>query len=318
MKVLIVGILVLTLGVAAVSTYLIKSFQTPEALEHLEKQKATPKKFVLVAARDLPVGHTIVDADITWQAWIDEALRPEYVVRQEGGGGPETDLSETVIGSLVRLGFVAGEPLTSGKLFKRDQPGFLAGMLTPGMRPFVIKVSANTAAAGFIFPGDRVDVALTHSQANQLIDPKTRREGPPYLAYLTETILPDKKVLVIGQQVTDFKGQAVTVPSITIEVTPKEYEILSVAGKMGALSLALRSLDQPAASEDRPEDERFTTDVEVSPFLRNLWARRKSQLEEEAEDEAEDEAEAPVAPPITVYRGQAQATEEITEEITEE
>lgn len=316
MRVIIVGILVLTLGVAAVSTYLIKSFQTPEALEQLEKEKKVLRTFVLVSAKTLPVGAVITAEDLVWQAWAEDAIHEKYIVNKSAE--PEKSrgkLVEPFIGAVTRYPITNGEPILAEKVFRGDTAGFMAGALAPGMRAVTIKVQEHTSAAGFIFPGDRVDVFLTHDQASKVEDIDERKESESVktaLKSVTETILSNKKVLSIGQIVANVeKKQAIVAKTITLEVTPKEAQMMTVARTMGKLSLSLRSLQDAPIDDEEGGGLTFTTDVEVSPYLRSKKAQQ-------AEDEVEEEEETPdflpslpSGPVIKVFRGQAQATEEI-------
>lgn len=329
MKVLIVGILVLALGVAGVSTYLIKSFRTPEAIEQLEKEKAVPKKFVLVAERNKAMGETMTPEDMAWQPWVDEAVRPEYVVRQEAGpeSGEEGDLMQPYIGALVRFPIAAGEPIVADKLFRRENPGFLAGALAAGMRAATIRVNEENGVAGFVFPGDRVDILLTHNLAPQVVSrQESGQPGAPsvpspenVLNWTTETILTDLKVLGIGQQVDGFDNKAKIVPTVTLEVTPEQARALTVATSLGRMSLSLRPLaDAGAALASGAKS--FTTDMEVSPFLSRQMDERRAEAERRAaaaaaalfrDDSPRRVSAGPVQPAMTIFRGGSRSTEEV-------
>ena len=113
---------------------------------------------VLVADGDLKAGTILNDGNFQWQTWPDESLDDSFITRTSE---EEDDATQDIAGSVVRRGIVDGEPLTFAKVFKRDDPGFLAGALSPGMRAVALPISAVTSAAGFILPGDRVDVILT-------------------------------------------------------------------------------------------------------------------------------------------------------------
>jgi pilus assembly protein CpaB len=329
MKVLIVGILVLALGVAGVSTYLIKSFRTPEAIEQLEKEKAVPKKFVLVAERHKAMGETLTAEDMAWQPWVDEAVRVEYVVRQEGGpeAGEEGDLMQPYIGALVRFPIAAGEPLVPDKLFRRENPGFLAGALAPGMRATTIRVSEENGVAGFVFPGDRVDVLLTHNLAPQVATRQDAGQAAPggappppsnVLNWTTETILTDLKVLGIGQQVDGFDAKAKVVPTVTLEVTSDQARALTIATSLGRLTLALRPLAAGTAGADA-DGKVYTTDLEVSPFLNKQMEDLKAEAGRRAAaaaaallaDDRPRRASAPSAPSMTIFRGVSRSIEEV-------
>lgn len=269
MRVLIVGILVLTLGVAGVSTYLIGVFSTPDKIEELEKQAKIKVFRVLIAAKDLKTGTDVKDDMLAWQVWPEKNLNPLFIAVSDDDKLAEEKKKR--IGSLVRRAMNAGEPVLEKKLFKRDEPGYMAGMLSPGMRAVPISVNQITGAAGFIFPGDFVDVVLTHNKLKEVINkrvPKDRKLPLTVLTTATETILQKIRVLAIGQKVDQFEKKALVVPTVTLEMSPKQAEMLATARSMGRMSLVLRSLEE---AEAKPGAKRtYTTDVEVSPFMRNF------------------------------------------------
>ncbi|MBT4700901.1 MAG: Flp pilus assembly protein CpaB, partial [Rhodospirillaceae bacterium] len=80
------------------------------------------------------------------------------------------------IGSIARRDIMVGEPILAEKLFKRQGAGFMAGAIQEGMRAVSIKVTAATATSGFVFPGDSVDIILTHNKASEAVK-KTRAKG---------------------------------------------------------------------------------------------------------------------------------------------
>ena len=111
---------------------------------------------VLVAARNLPRGTLLREADVRWERWALSDVPDGYLMRGR-------DKEDAGLGSVVRRSFVAGEPLLSGQMVAPGERGFLAAVLTPGMRAVAVAVDAVSAASGLIWPGDRVDLILTQS-----------------------------------------------------------------------------------------------------------------------------------------------------------
>ncbi len=107
-------------------------------------------------------------------------------------------------------------------------------MLKPGNRAVSVPINATTGISGFVFPGDSVDLLLT-------MELNERRA--------TETVLSDIRVLAVDQRTNDQDGKPEIGKTATLEVTPKEAEVIAVAMDMGRLSLALRSLAVPEAPE---------------------------------------------------------------------
>jgi pilus assembly protein CpaB len=122
--------------------------------------------------------------------------------------------------------------------------GFLAAALGPGMRAVTVPVSDKTGVAGFVFPGDRVDIVLTQAISNDSGDLKA-----------SETFLRNMRVLATDQSTTQEKLEGKTVVrqfrSVTLEVTPKIAEKIAVAQTIGTLSLSLRSIADNQAELDR-------------------------------------------------------------------
>src|SRR5690606_3672035 len=136
-------------------------------------------------------------------------------------------------GAITRATFTAGEPIRDAKIIKADGgSGFMAAILPSGMRAVSTEISPETGAGGFILPNDRVDVIL--SRRNR--DGDARTSGVP----ASETILTNVRVLAIDQTVEEKNGQRVVVgKTATIELTPRQAEVLAQARQAGTLSLAL-------------------------------------------------------------------------------
>ncbi len=186
---------------------------------------------VLVATRALPVGTILGPESMKFIPWPKELIEGAYFKR-EG-----TDL-KSLQGTVVRFAIPAGQPLTQGALVKPGDRGFLAAALGPGMRAVTVPVSAQSAVAGFVFPGDRVDLILTQSVAGG-------GDGPPLKA--SETVLRNLRVLATDQKTDkqqDESGNTVvsTYSTVTVEATPRIAEKIAVAQTVGTLSLSLRSI----------------------------------------------------------------------------
>ncbi len=225
--VLLLGALVIAIGTALAARSMFAGASAPE-VEAAPVEPAGPK--VLVAQRSLPTG-TIITADaINFQQWPEELVQDAYFL--DG----EADISK-LLGTVVRHQVTAGEPVTQGSLVSPGDRGFLAAALGPGMRAVTVPVSAKTGVAGFVFPGDRVDLVLTQTVKGD--------DGQALKA--SETILRNLRVLATDQsttQETTEGGKTVVraFRTVTIEVTPKIAEKVAVAQTIGTLSLSLRSI----------------------------------------------------------------------------
>ncbi len=192
---------------------------------------------VLVATRPLPVG-TIIDAEaLRYQAWPEGLIQEAYFVKGKAGVSPQD-----LLGTVVRTEVTAGQPLTQGTLVKPGDRGFLAAALGAGMRAITVPVSMTSSVAGFVFPGDRVDIVLTQEVTGG-------GDGPPLK--VSETILRNVRILAVDQRMqgTDENGKPVmaSLQTVTMEVTPRIAEKIAVAQRIGDLSLSLRSLADTSA-----------------------------------------------------------------------
>ena len=141
-------------------------------------------------------------------------------------------------------------------------------MLSPGKRAVTVAVNATSGISGFIFPGDRVDLILSHS-----ID-RIDEEG--VVRQASETFLTEIRVLAIDQTTDDQNGEPAIAKTVTIEVTPKQAEKVTLIPDLGRLSLSLRALQvaddgngpiQPAGTKTAERGTGYTLDTEVSALL---------------------------------------------------
>ncbi|MDH5748092.1 MAG: Flp pilus assembly protein CpaB [Rhodospirillales bacterium] len=307
----------MALVAAGGTVYLVRQFLATQEQE-VEKVIAESKSSqveVLVADRDIAAGTVITSSIIRWQQWPESGVIESYISARKGS----STLEDQVIGSVVISGLAAGEPITPKRLFKRGTAGFLSGVLPKGKRAFPISVNLITGGAGFVRPGDRVDVILLLDMRNQMnIASSVSREliNGEILRYTAETIMENVNVLAIDQSISDQKEKAGVAKTITLEVTPREVQLLSIARQMGTLSLSLRSLAlEPVSSQAAVP---YSSDMEVSPALMGLYgfsggAQRRAP--QSTTTESKQEKSVPVTRSsnrsITVYRGANPSTVEM-------
>lgn len=203
-----------------------------------------PGKKVLVAKGNLPSGTFIKEDDVSWQKWPVDGINDSYLV--EG----QADLSK-VVGAVIRKGVVAGEPITEAKIARPGDRGFLAAVLTPGMRAISIEVNEPSSVAGLVFPGDRVDVLLNMEfVVVYMVDGK--EETSQIKPKSSETVLENVRLLATDRNLNDIEGEPKKITTVTIEVTPKQAEMIKVAASMGQLALSLRGLGMPDGKAGGP------------------------------------------------------------------
>ena len=196
---------------------------------------------VLVAAKDIPLGTRIAAGDLVWQAFPKTGIAEVYVNKVA-----KPTAGEDFVGMVARSALVAGEPVREQRLIKADR-GFMSVILTPGMRASAVEVKAVSTAGGFILPNDRVDVILTRAAPNA-----GASGGDPYVS---ETILTNVRILAVDQQVSDGKGEAAMLAkdTVTLELTPRQAEVLAQSTQLGVISLALRAIrdgENPTVEDD--------------------------------------------------------------------
>ena len=246
--------------------------------------EAVPMAKVLVAAKNLEPGSRLTDADLTWKDWPIAEVNPVFITdgsvpipaAAEGAAKeakPVDDKANKVkkaedaaarvsraatalatggakadyIGAVVREPILAGEPIVARKIVRAGDSGFMAAYLEPGMRAMAIRVTVETAAGGFILPGDRADVLLTR----QVKMPAGSASGED-TKFVSATVMQNVKVLAIDQATRAADdAQAVVGATATLEISGRDAEVLALAKSEGELSLVLRSYADTAGPSGR-------------------------------------------------------------------
>jgi pilus assembly protein CpaB len=183
---------------------------------------------VLVAAADLSPGAQLTPSSVRWQEWPRASVDRRFITQDVN-----PDLEKFVKGAVVRAPLVSGEPLSTFKIVEHAQgAGFMAAIVSPGMRAISVAISTETGAGGFILPNDRVDVLLTRQ-----ISDNPRR-------FLTRTVLDDVRVLAVDQTFESKDEKSVLAKTATLELSPEQTELVSRAQASGTIALSLRSLEE--------------------------------------------------------------------------
>ncbi len=239
-------LLILALAIAAGTMMMARSMmQNPAADGSPAQPVEAAATQVLVASRDLPSGTIVKDGDVKWQPWPTDGATEDFTVKGKG------EISE-YNGAVVRRGMNAGEPITATRVIKSKEQGFMAAVLNPGMRAVSISMTPVGGVAGFVFPGDRVDVIVTH-QVNRKTNPDTESSGHK----VAETILTNVRVLALDQKTDDQAKEPKVAQTATLEVTPRQAETVALSSEIGTLSLSLRSLtNEPEAAATSAEKDK--------------------------------------------------------------
>ena len=223
---------------------------------------AKPAVQVLVAKNAIRTGQLVKPDDLRWQPWPQGNLPPSYII--EG----KRQISDFV-GAVARVPFHVGAPIVESDIVMPGSRGFLAAVLRPGLRAVSVPATATSTVSGFIYAGDRVDVLLTHALSS----------GAGQSHNATETILRNARVIAMDQKLDFTPGDKPDVAkTATLELTAKQTEIVTLAVKMGELSLVLRSLQDPADEErdvvggddaTAQLGDSYTQDSQVSRLIRD-------------------------------------------------
>ncbi len=229
-RVVVLGIAVSAGGVAAL---LAGRSEPPPAPSPQAPVAQVDTVDVLIAKSDIAIGRALTAQDVEWQSWPLKLASAQFIHKN---GNSNT--IEQIVGSVARAPFVAGEPIREAKLIKANGSGFMAAVLPVGMRAVSTEITPEAGAGGFILPNDRVDVILTSAEKVGVQE-----------YYRSRTILTDVRVLAIDQTVEEKAGQKTVMGKIaTLELTPQSAEKLSLARRMGSISLILRSLAEKTDS----------------------------------------------------------------------
>lgn len=298
MRPIVLVLIVLALGTAAIAAYLVQQFlasQTPPPAQTTEVQVGT--RNVLVAAHDIMPGAILGDGDLRWEAWPTSSIDEERMVVQPQGapapvenGAPAPsqsgDPQQDFVNHIARRSIMSGEPMRKEMVIKQGDSGVTAANIGPGMRAITISVTPQQGVAGLILPNDKVDVVM-----NIGVRDITGIVGwkDVVLRYTAETIMKDVRVVAINQKLAHDPKEGVAEPGnlVTLEVTPEQAERLLVSGQLGTLSLTLRSL--VPGLNDNNKAQSYTMDVRASRALSSLVAL---DLEENVEDLPTDTTDA--------------------------
>jgi pilus assembly protein CpaB len=127
------------------------------------------------------------------------------------------------------------EPVLSTKLTGPGQRATLSATLSPGMKAVTVRVSDIEGVAGFVLPGDRVDLMLTR---------RNDKSG------MTDVVLQNVRVLAIDQLADERSDKPAVVKAVTLEVDTTSGQKLTLAAQVGTLSLALRKAGEASTESN--------------------------------------------------------------------
>jgi pilus assembly protein CpaB len=249
----IIAILVLVFGVAlAGGAIYFASVYFDQFEARMANQNQGPKTVnVIVAKTTLPYGTVIEPSKhLRWQAWPEGAL-PEGVFTDAKALIGDKSMEDRT--RIVLRQIEAGEPILENKITGFGERERMAMKLGEGKRAFTIRIDAVSGVAGFISPGDRVDVMMTRNTQTGLE---------------SVVILRGIQVIAVDHDTNQESNRPRVARTATVEVTPTDAQKLALAQQLGRLSLTLRSLEDLQGMEDQtPEtvDVRDLLGIEEAP-----------------------------------------------------
>ena len=181
---------------------------------------------VVVAAADLPSGTQLIPEHLRTAPFMAGSVPPQAFSQ-----------ADVLVGRILAQPLAANEPVTGLRLVDENaRASGVSAMIAPGQRAMTVRGNEVMGLAGFIRPGDRVDVLVTLMTGD-------RSDKP-----ITKLVLENTLVLATGQEFTPSPdgGKPMPVDTYTLELTPEESETMALAANQGTLNFALRNHDDDA------------------------------------------------------------------------
>jgi len=219
----LIGILVLLIGIALAGGALVyanKLFSKYGA----EQQQAQAEKIetvpVIVAAVKIDFGQQIEEDLVRIVDWPAEFVPEKAFTSPEDLFGDKSEEARVATRAMD-----PGDPILETKVSGFGADASITRLLGEGKRAFSLQIDAVSGVAGFVSPGDRVDIILTESQNGQIS---------------SRVILQDIQVIAVDQQSQKRQIGAQIGRTATLAVTPRQVQMLALAQQIGKLSLTLR------------------------------------------------------------------------------
>ncbi|AZO01007.1 Flp pilus assembly protein CpaB [Mesorhizobium sp. M9A.F.Ca.ET.002.03.1.2] len=286
-------IMIMLAGVFGVVAVVLANLWLASQRSAMAKGDNVQRDTVVVAAVALKFGDTLTSDKLREIAWPAGAVPAgAFRTTKEALAGDGTKQALQTIG--------INEPVLATKITGPGQRATLSAVLGEGMKAVSIRVNDVLGVAGFVFPGDRVDVLLTRT---------VRGDGGLDKSFV-DVLLQSMKVLAVDQVADESKDSPTVVKSVTLEASTRDAQKLTLAAGAGQLSLALR---QAAASEGETTDRVTLSDL-TGDTPADV-AAKQAELARQAAAEAEAAAERKRAD--DKFAGLTQAVEKVGSRLDE-
>jgi pilus assembly protein CpaB len=227
------AVLVIAIVMGGAAAYLTRSWLNAQMNASAANQPAG--QFV-VAAEPLAYGATVTSESIAEVPWFTSAV-------PEGAFTAKDDLlnggRRIVLSPLKR-----GEPILSSKVTGPGQRASLATVLEEGKRAVTVQVDDVRGVAGFVLPGDFVDLVMIADEVSN------KRQS------YSDILLEHVKVLAIDQLASEADGKPTVARAVTVEVTKEQAQKILLATNVGKLSLLLSRPTETSSDPSRRISER--------------------------------------------------------------
>jgi len=222
--------------------------QADERLKSIDAQRkaAPPARSIVVAGKPLRFGDELTSSALREMPWPDNAL-------PAGAFGKIADLTSSK--RIVLMPIDTNEAVLAAKITGPGQRATLSAMLGEGMKAVTIRVNDVEGVAGFVLPGERVDVVLTRTgEKNNAVN---------------DVVLQNVRVLAIDQLADQRADKPAVVKAVTLEVDPTDGQKVALAATVGTLSLLLRKAGEVVSADTRRVTTRdlMTAPAQESHFV---------------------------------------------------
>ena len=210
---------------------------------------------VVVASMDIPYGTKISARHLNTISLPKAAVPGDAVLDPE-----------SIEGQVSSTDVVSGEMLMKSRLSEHGSGSTLAALINDNMRAITVRVDDVVGVAGFLLPGNYVDIIAVKLDRNSKIAK-------------TDTVLKKIRVLAVDQKARTDDSEPVVVRAVTLEMMPQESEVLAKSMAEGTIQLTLRN----------PNEEEVVVVAEAEPEAPKPVVRRRTYT--------------PPAPEVTIIRG---------------
>ena len=222
--------------------------QADERLKSIDAQRkaAPPARTIVVAGKPLRFGDELNSAALREMPWPENAL-------PAGAFGKIADLTSGK--RVVLMPIDTNEAVLASKITGPGQRATLSAMLSDGMKAVTIRVNDVEGVAGFVLPGERVDVVLTRTgEKNNAVN---------------DVVLQNVRVLAVDQLADQRADKPAVVKAVTLEVDPTDGQKIALAATVGTLSLLLRKAGDVVSADTRRVTTRdlMTAPAQESHFV---------------------------------------------------